>query len=95
MTVTTGLWPLLGLAVLACLTGFAAGVLAMWRPAEPEIRPADVDRAGSQFARGLSVAGRLGDVPWPDETFSEISAGWDRLERNVTGQTVELPRIIP
>lgn len=32
MTATLGLWPLMGLAVLACLIGFLFGILAMWHP---------------------------------------------------------------
>ena len=35
MTATLGLWPLMGLAVLACLIGFLFGVLAMWHPEDP------------------------------------------------------------
>lgn len=101
---------LLILAAAATLTGFGAGVLAMWRPERenpsrdsvpPPPRTPGPRRAG-YLHPGPNAGCYEPRGPWPEpdwpapgDTFSEISAGWDRLERTVIARTQPFGRIIP
>ena len=94
MTATLTLPQLLGLACLACLVGFLFGVLAAWRPGDDPVPPLQLERAGLELPRPVRL--EL-EPPWPaiGDTWSENSAAWDRLERNVCEPTHEFPRMLP
>ena len=107
--IVTSLPVLLTGAAAATVTGFIFGVIAMWRPApEPDspAGPPPPRTPGPRRAGYLHPGPNTGcyeprhDWPepgWPEpgDTFSEISAGWDRLERTVIAQTQPFGRIRP
>ena len=100
MPVVLSWWQLCGLALLATVTGFGFGMLAMWHPAAtqtatpPSPRTPGPRRAG-YLAPGPNAGCYEPDWPAPGDTFSEIAAGWQRLERNVAGETAPIPRYLP
>ena len=109
--ITVGFWGMAGVVVLATVCGFGFGVLAMWHPGHDSSDrgatsgvPARPGRPGNLPVAGYLPTPNTGcyqprtDWPepdWPDNTFSEISAGWDRLERTVIAETQPFGRISP
>ena len=99
MPVVLSWWQLCGLALLTTVTGFGFGMLAMWHPASeqdatppPAARTPGPRRAG-YLAPGPNTGCYEPDWPATGDTFSEIAAGWQRLERNVAGETAPIARI--
>ncbi len=102
MPVVMSWWELFGLAALATVTGFGFGMLAMWHSASeqdatpPPARPRTPGpRRAGYLAPGPNAGCYEPDWPVPGDTFSEIAAGWQRLERNVAGETQPFGRIRP
>ena len=105
--ITVGFWGMAGIVVLATVCGFGFGVLAMWHPGRPAPTgqaprpsrpPAPLPRAGYLPTDNAGCYQPRHDWPepdWPDNTFSEISAGWDRLERTVIAETQPFGKIRP
>ena len=97
----------LGVVGLSAAAGCLFGMLAMWHPGRPGDDPAEPPEPrtpGPRRAGYLDPGPNTGcyeprtDWPepdWPDSTFSEISAGWDRLERTVITQTQPFGRVLP
>lgn len=102
------LWQMLAIVGASAAVGCIFGMLAMWHPGRPARDPGP-DIALPPRTEGPRPAGYLPlanagcyeprtDWPepdWPDSTFSEISAGWDRLERTVITQTQPFGRVLP
>lgn len=107
MPVVLSWWDLLGLAALGVTCGFVLGAVAMWHPAsEQDATPPPPRTPGPRRAGYLAPLDNAGcyepRTDWPEpgwpapgDTFSEIAAGWQRLERNVAGETAPIPRYLP
>ena len=109
--ITVGFWGMAGLLGLASAAGCLLGMICAWHPGHDSSDrgatsgvPARPGRPGNLPVAGYLPTDNAGcyqprtgwpEPDWPDSTFSEISAGWDRLERNVAAQTQPFGRIRP
>ncbi len=107
--ITLGFWGIAGLLGLSAAAGCLFGMICMWHPGRPGSdvvdQPAPMPRtAGPRHAGYLDPGPNTGcyqprrewpEPDWPDSTFSEISAGWDRLERSVIAETQPFGKVRP
>lgn len=100
--ISLALWQAAVVVALAAASGCIFGMLAIWHPGRPDPAPAGPPgprtpgpRRAGYLAPGPNAGCYEPDWPAPGDTFSEISAGWDRLERTVITETQPFGRIRP
>ncbi len=103
--ITLPLLAALGVTGLAAAAGCLLGMLCAWHPGHgPDPAPPEPRTEGPRHAGYMPLANAgcyqprtdwpEPDWPRPGDTFSEISAGWDRLERGVIAETQPFGRVV-